>query len=132
MPNPTAGTSSGGSDSPAGGSSANTAGTKNLMLGGTGGSSSGGNAGSAGSAVDNSGCGDGVLQPVLGEKCDDGNSDAGDGCSADCKAVEQNFKCLTPGKACESTVACGDGKVAGTETCDDGNADAKDGCDATC
>ena len=29
-------------------------------------------------------CGDGVLQTGLGEKCDDGNNDDGDGCSFDC------------------------------------------------
>lgn len=30
------------------------------------------------------GCGDGVLDPAEGEFCDDGNTEGGDGCSADC------------------------------------------------
>src|SRR5438045_7466330 len=47
-------------------------------------------AGSGGTGgVDTSGCGDGLLQATtLGEVCDDGNSVSGDGCSADCLAVE--------------------------------------------
>jgi cysteine-rich repeat protein len=35
-----------------------------------------------------SGCGDGVVQAIDGEKCDDGNVTAGDGCSSDCTRVE--------------------------------------------
>ncbi|MEO7732722.1 MAG: Ig-like domain-containing protein [Kofleriaceae bacterium] len=31
-------------------------------------------------------CGDGVLQPLVGEECDDGNTVSGDGCSATCTA----------------------------------------------
>lgn len=31
-------------------------------------------------------CGDGVLQEICGEECDDGNNDAGDGCGATCLA----------------------------------------------
>lgn len=116
-----------------GGSSSNTAGS--ISLGGTedvGGTSTGGT-GAGGSDDDKSGCGDGVLQAAkLGEMCDDGNSESGDGCSADCKVVEQNYSCLKPGEPCVTTVECGDGKVTGTETCDDGNAKAADGCDATC
>jgi fibro-slime domain-containing protein len=110
------------------------AGTLGIDLGGstaTAGSSNGGTSGTG--AEDTSGCGDGVLQAAaLGEKCDDGNSEPGDGCSADCKVIEQNYSCLTPGMPCESTVMCGDGSVGGTETCDDGNAAAGDGCDAAC
>ncbi len=30
-------------------------------------------------------CGNGVLEPALGEECDDGNHVSGDGCSADCR-----------------------------------------------
>ncbi|RYE86543.1 MAG: hypothetical protein EOO75_15600, partial [Myxococcales bacterium] len=33
-------------------------------------------------------CGDGVIDPVSGEVCDDGNTADGDGCAADCKAAE--------------------------------------------
>ncbi len=110
------------------------AGTLGIDLGGsqaTAGSSTAGTG--TGGGDDTSGCGDGVLQAAqLGERCDDGNSESGDGCSADCKVIEQNYSCLKPGMPCESTVMCGDGKVQGTETCDDGDADAKDGCDAAC
>ena len=74
-------------------------------------------------------CGDGKIDP--GEKCDDSNSDSGDGCSADC-LVEKDFACPTPGAPCVTTVVCGDGKVTGTETCDDSNVKSGDGCDATC
>ncbi|MDX2052202.1 MAG: DUF4215 domain-containing protein [Polyangiaceae bacterium] len=75
-------------------------------------------------------CGDSVLDP--GEKCDDGNAQLGDGCGANCDAVDKDFACVTPGMACVSTVTCGDSKITGTETCDDGNAAAGDGCDAKC
>lgn len=38
-------------------------------------------------------CGDGVVDDGMGEACDDGNCDPGDGCSDVC-AVEANFICL--------------------------------------
>ena len=64
----------------------------------------------------------GVLNPVcgnlqleVGEECDDGNTDGGDGCAGDCRRE-----------------TCGDGRVVGVETCDDGNNDDNDGCSATC
>ncbi|MDX2051038.1 MAG: DUF4215 domain-containing protein [Polyangiaceae bacterium] len=75
-------------------------------------------------------CGDGYLDP--NEKCDDGNGASGDGCGANCDAVEKDFACPTPGMPCVSTVACGDAKITGSETCDDGNATAGDGCSAQC
>lgn len=76
-------------------------------------------------------CGDGFIDP--GEACDDGNTVGGDGCSLDCKAIEANFVCPTPGAKCVSTMICGDGILQGTEQCDDGNTSAKvDGCSATC
>jgi cysteine-rich repeat protein len=64
------------------------------------------------------GCGDKLIQPSVGEQCDDGNLIPGDGCDAMCK-IE---------------VVCGDAKVhvlAG-EQCDDGNAAPGDGCSDTC
>ncbi len=76
------------------------------------------------------GCGDGVVDP--GEACDDGNSKSGDGCTAACDAIEQDYACPEPGKPCVSTVKCGDSKITGSETCDDGNANAGDGCGADC
>jgi fibro-slime domain-containing protein len=76
-------------------------------------------------------CGDGFIDP--GEACDDSNTKGGDGCALDCKAIEANFVCPTPGAACVSTMICGDGVLQGTEQCDDGNTLAKvDGCSATC
>ncbi len=124
---------SGGSSATGGGTKATSAsgGAININVGGTGAVDTGGSAGSTG--VDTSGCGDGLLQAAaLGEACDDGNSASGDGCSANCLVLEENFACLTPGEACASTLVCGDGVIAGTETCDDGNAKALDGCDAAC
>jgi fibro-slime domain-containing protein len=67
-----------------------------------------------------------------GEACDDANDLAGDGCSANCGALEQDFACPAPGAACVSTVVCGDGAVTGAELCDDGNTASADGCSATC
>ncbi len=82
--------------------------------------------------ADTTGCGDGVIQVADGEGCDDGNNTPGDGCSADCSTVEQDFACPVPGQPCVSTVVCGDGLVTGQETCDDGDAVAGDGCSDTC
>ena len=67
-------------------------------------------------------CGDGRIDLSEGEKCDDGNTNDGDGCSATC-TIE------TPAP---STPVCGDGKKEGTEQCDDGNKANGDGCSATC
>jgi len=59
-------------------------------------------------------CGDGLLDP--GEDCDDGNRDAGDGCSS----------------VCLKEARCGDGTVDPGEQCDDGNLVDGDGCQADC
>lgn len=75
-------------------------------------------------------CGDGMIDP--GEACDDGNLAGGDGCAFDCKTIEPNFVCPTPGALCQSTVVCGDNKISGSETCDDGNMASNDGCSASC
>lgn len=123
-----------GGDASAGGGSGGT--------GGSGGginidSSAGGSGGAPDACADEScasdagpACGDGKIDP--GEKCDDGNGISGDGCAANCDAIENDFACPTPGQACVSTVKCDDGKITGSETCDDGNSSAGDGCDATC
>jgi len=76
------------------------------------------------------GCGDGRLQ--RGEACDDGDSEAGDGCSADCRTVEQDFVCPAPGEDCVPSVQCGDGRVSGREQCDDQNRRQGDGCSRDC
>ena len=62
------------------------------------------------------GCGNGIVEPPLGEICDDGNVEGNDGCSADCKVLEN----------------CGNGTVDEGEVCDDGNIDPGDGCNADC
>jgi cysteine-rich repeat protein len=58
-------------------------------------------------------CGNGVVEP--GEECDDGNTTAGDGCSATCRRE-----------------VCGNGVLDPGEECDDGNTTPGDGCTATC
>jgi cysteine-rich repeat protein len=62
-------------------------------------------------------CGNGAKEGD--EACDDGNTAAGDGCSATC-TVEA------------PAPACGDGTKDDGEACDDGNTAAGDGCSATC
>jgi cysteine-rich repeat protein len=61
-------------------------------------------------------CGNGVIEAP--EACDDGNTIAGDGCSATCTV--------------EHVCVCGDGVVDAGEACDDGNTTSGDGCSATC
>lgn len=50
-------------------------------------------------------CGNGMLNPSVGEQCDDGNAVAGDGCSATCQ--------IEP-----PPQVCGNGAREGTEECD--------------
>lgn len=69
------------------------------------------------------GCGDGAL--ALGEECEDGNTDDGDGCSSRCE-LESGF-----------VNACGDGVIVAVagERCDDGddNSDSEpDACRTSC
>lgn len=71
-------------------------------------------------------CSDGI---VRGESCDDGDTDAGDGCSATC-VVEAGWTCDGSPSTCSSI--CGDGLVVGGEACDDGNPNAADGCSSSC
>ena len=61
-------------------------------------------------------CGNGRIDPP--EVCDDGNTIAGDGCSADCLSNE----------------TCGNGVVdfIDGEQCDDGNRMSRDGCSSSC
>jgi len=74
-------------------------------------------------------CGNGVLEGS--EACDDGNTTAGDGCTASCK-VETDWACLVPNSPCVSTIVCGDRVISMGEACDDGNTTAGDGCSADC
>ncbi len=73
-------------------------------------------------------CGNGISDNAMsgrgqgGEKCDDGNTDGGDGCNPRCTGEE----------------ICGDSFLdpvlqdGGFEICDDGNTDAGDGCSSNC
>jgi len=76
------------------------------------------------------GCGNGEL--TSDEACDDGNKTAGDGCAANCLAVEVGYSCPAAGKACIPIAVCGDGAMVSPEFCDDGNTTAGDGCSPTC
>jgi len=73
-------------------------------------------------------CGNGVLEGA--ETCDDGNTTAGDGCTATC-TVQAGYACAGAPSVC-ALVVCGDGLVRGTEGCDDSNTTPGDGCSATC
>lgn len=66
------------------------------------------------------GCGDAVVDYVLGEQCDDGNAMATDGCDDACMVEVGN--------------ACGDGAIDYDqgEQCDDDNNNAGDGCSPNC
>ncbi len=75
-------------------------------------------------------CGDGALNDD--EQCDDGATESGDGCSANCLVVEQGYACTAPGSQCAQVAICGDALVISGETCDDANADGGDGCSASC
>ena len=80
-------------------------------------------------------CGDGVLQPELGEECDDGNGVSGDGCDRYCW-IEPGWTCDFPGRPCYQEGYCGDGIVQWQlgEECDwgysDGDTDADVDADA--
>lgn len=60
-------------------------------------------------------CGDGVLDYLENEECDDGGTLAGDGCSGTC--LHEN---------------CGDGTQDALEECDDANNQSGDGCTSRC
>jgi cysteine-rich repeat protein len=83
----------------------------------------GGDAGAGGGAA----CGDGIVADD--EPCDDANTEAGDGCDAEC-ALEEGWDC--DGAPSECAVICGDGIVAGAEECDDGDLFPGDGCSDDC
>jgi cysteine-rich repeat protein len=93
-------------------------------------------------------CGDSVAQPFEGEECDDGNTAAGDGCSATCQRetgcgnglLEAGEECdddnIVDGDTCSATCqlleGCGDGNLDAGEQCDDDNVASGDGCSSTC
>ncbi len=95
--------------------------------------------------VPGSTCGNTALEGL--ELCDDGNTTAGDGCSATCVdefcgdlLVNDTTEACDDGNAvsgdgCDANctlTACGNGIVTTGEACDDGNAVSGDGCDVNC
>ena len=74
-------------------------------------------------------CGNGILEGD--EACDDRNTTGGDGCAADCSAIEDGWACPFAGVACRAA-ECGDGFRVDLEECDDGNARNGDGCSRSC
>lgn len=74
-------------------------------------------------------CGNG--QPEYGEECDDGNTNNGEGCSANC-TIEENFTCSGAPSTCHTTIGCGNGTLDAGEACDDMDSDNGDGCSASC
>jgi cysteine-rich repeat protein len=89
-------------------------------------------------------CGDGTVD--AGEECDDGNTTAGDGCSASCVLEGCGNGSVDVGEQCDDgdtnscdgcsdacmVEECGNGVLDCGETCDDGNTTAGDGCDSVC
>lgn len=74
-------------------------------------------------------CGNKVIDSP--EACDDGNTIAGDGCSADCMTIEPGWQCPTPGSPC--TPKCGDNYIiTPIEGCDYGTTPQGPGCSSTC
>ena len=82
--------------------------------------------GSDGASCAANSCGDGYR--AGDELCDDGG---GQGCTADCSAVDAGYSCGYGGDGCHALV-CGDGTREGDETCDDANSAGGDGCSADC
>jgi len=77
-------------------------------------------------------CGDGIRLGYENDpgRCDDGNTEAGDGCDETCY-VETGAYCNQAGEPCTSI--CGDGLVAEfAEECDDGNNEPYDFCGPDC
>jgi cysteine-rich repeat protein len=127
----------GGARDGAGGSGATSSGASSGQVGAGGEAPSGGTtgmagesntggelgaAGSAGAPLVNEDCGNDVLDVIALEECDDGNTDDGDGCDAQCQ--------LEP----VGGALCGNDDVDDLEKCDppeDMPADG-DGCNATC
>jgi cysteine-rich repeat protein len=72
-------------------------------------------------------CGDGVIQS--GETCDDGNTNNGDGCGANC-VVDGGYTCTGEPSVC--TPLCGNGALDAGENCDDGDTQNGDGCNSSC
>ena len=74
-----------------------------------------------------SGCGNGLVDPQLGEACDDGNAIVGDGCSYSCRSNEKCGNGFLDPVRVDMT-----GNPIPGETCDDGNLVGHDGCSSGC
>ncbi len=84
-------------------------------------------------------CGDGHLNVVAGELCDDGNNVSADGCRADCRSDEACGNGVVdnhlPRTRQSDPATCLNATANGThcaEVCDDGNTVSGDGCSANC
>ena len=89
-----------------------------------------------------------MTDTFMGEVCDDGNEEDGDGCSADCTSdetcgneIEDVDEVCDDGNEvggdgcsadCKSLETCGNEVIDVDEVCDDGNQDDGDGCSANC
>lgn len=117
----------GGSPNPSGG-----AGGAATGFGGEAGSTNPAEGGGGGDAPNGTACGDALVG--TGERCDDGNVQDGDGCSATCR-IEPGWNC-GGGEPTRCAPICGDGLLVGAERdadgCDDLNVRAGDGCGPTC
>ncbi|MEZ4270368.1 MAG: DUF4215 domain-containing protein [Myxococcota bacterium] len=78
-------------------------------------------------------CGNMALDTSFNEQCDDGNLNAGDGCSNTCQ-VEPGWRCENEPSTCtmETSSICGNGQIELGETCDDNNTLGNDGCTDAC
>ena len=78
-------------------------------------------------------CGDGFVDTVLGEMCDDANDVAGDGCETTCeRSCTPQADTCNDGNPCNGVESCGSAFfcVAGTPpNCNDNNACTTDTCD---
>ena len=75
-------------------------------------------------------CGDAIVNSHAGELCDDGNTNAGDGCGATC--LIETGGGGGGGGGGGTTPVCGNGTIETGEQCDDGNTANGDGCSSTC
>ncbi len=76
-------------------------------------------------------CGNGDIDTPY-EACDDGGRADGDGCSADCRRIEDEWLCSVDSSGTSVCMHCGDGVLDTLqgEECDDGNYVTGDGCSA--
>ena len=85
-------------DGPIGSGTAASGGAAGNGSGLAGRGSPGGGAGGMSAAGPAMACGNGAV--TRDEACDDGNQSDGDGCSADCRAIETGYSCQPPGQPC--------------------------------